>query len=317
MGKTPKIPIVELNQRLLTTSTTTPPIRKVEDFSTQVSSIPVQSSKFSSTPISKKKVVLLSPLTNVQKSPSSENVVAAEDESEFFSDPYSVLGTSAEVSKSEKEITMFASSRFLPKERSHVSTVTVSTSKVVVPINATLTGSDFTSSDDLTKVKSQDHIDTNDMKTLKTFRPKEFKSEPAVPQRMKQESKLTSSGQFMKKDDTVNAVNLAKVHASQIQEHMRKTISTNPGQKISTLTVVSSSTPKPTTTLTTALPTVNIGTSELRIKQESKLNSSSQLMKDDMVDAANLAKVYASQIQEHMRKTISTNPGLKVSTQTE
>merc|ERR1712142_1232737 len=97
-GKTPKIPIEELNQRLLTTSTTTPPIRKVKDFSTQVSSIPVQSSKFSSTPISKKKVVLLSPLTNVQKSPSSENVVAAEDESEFFSDPNSVLGTSAEVS---------------------------------------------------------------------------------------------------------------------------------------------------------------------------------------------------------------------------
>merc|ERR1719158_1479947 len=116
---------------------------------------------------------------------------------------------------------------------------------------------------------------------------------------MKQESMLTSSGQFMKKDDIVNAVNLAKVHASQIQEHMRKTISTNPGQKISTLTVVSIFTPKPTTTLTTALtlPTVNIGTSELRIKQESKLNSKSQLMKDDMVNAANLAKVYASQIQ--------------------
>merc|ERR1719481_1490572 len=132
---------------------------------------------------------------------------------------------------------MFASSRFLPKERSRVTTVTASTSKVVVPINATLTGSVFTSSDDLTKVKSQDHINTNDMKTLKTFRPKEFKSEPAVPQGRKQESKLTSSGQFIKKDDMVNAVNLAKVYASQIQEHMRKTIQ------------VSSSTLKPTTTL--------------------------------------------------------------------
>merc|ERR1719147_505347 len=116
----------------------------------------------------------------------------------------------------------------------------------------------------------------------------------------------------MKKGDMVNADNLVNVHPSQIQGHVNKIITTNPGKKVSTLTVVSTSS-KPSNTLPTALPTVSTSISSW--KQESKLTSTSQFMKDDMVNAVNLAKVHASQIQEHMRKIITTKTGHEVSSQ--